>query len=174
MLILSQNVSAAVDAKNYNFSLDQLKAFMPGEQLATLDATNKTKTYLYARGKYKVYKYYITQLRYKFPVMVQATKKGQITDFHAKLPSYFLHNLFHQALINRLGKQNQYKLSDEHAVYVWNNVNNNQHIYSGGCSITCFPIYYSVKTNTLNADGNYHAIIKQLQNRHLNKTGEED
>ena len=62
----------------------------------------------------------------------------------AHLPQYFSHDLFHQALINRLGKQDSYLKKNKTAVYRWKNRKGLNYIYAGACTITCFPIYYAV------------------------------
>lgn len=90
-----------------------------------------------------VYKFYVAHIRYKFPIWVQF-QNGVATDFFAKLPSYFLHDIFHQSLINRYGKQQQYKKIEEQAVYIWNDVKGLEMTYSGACTITCFPIFFNV------------------------------
>lgn len=134
---------AKVDPPNYDFSLDKFKDFMPGVKVSAINKTYKASEVVFKEGAFVTYKYNIEHLRYKFPIMVQ-TINGQVTDFYARLPYYFLHNVFHQSLINRYGAQDFYKKTEESALYVWKNKNNFKHIYSGACTITCFPIYYSV------------------------------
>lgn len=132
-----------VDPPNYDFSLDQLKPFMPGQSLKkALKGQEKVEMIRKEKGL-EVRKIYIEHIRYKFPLLIQS-KDDVITDFYARLPAYFLHNIFHQSLINRLGDQDVYKKLEEQAVYVWKNKKGNNHIYSGACSITCFPVYYTV------------------------------
>ena len=46
-------------------------------------------------GEVRIYRFYVDQIRYKFPVFVQLDQ-GKALDFYAKLPSYFLHDVFHQ------------------------------------------------------------------------------
>jgi hypothetical protein len=81
-------------------------------------------------------------LRYKFPVFVQVAN-GQVLDFFARLPAYFLHDVFHQSLINRYGKQDLYFKKDSNAIYIWNDEEGIRFTYSGGCTINCFPIYFA-------------------------------
>ena len=139
-LILTSSLQSKVDPPNYDFSLDKFDEFMPGK---TLDK-ERQKELAFNKDGFKTYKIYIAHIRYKFPLFVQ-TKNNIITDFFARLPAYFLHDIFHQSLINRLGNQDVYKKVEEQAVYVWKDKNNMRHYYSGGCTITCFPIYYAVK-----------------------------
>lgn len=85
-------------------------------------------------------------------------------DFYAKLPSYFLHDIFLQSLVNRYGKQNSYVKKERSAVYIWNNIEGNKHYYSGSCTITCFPVFYSVIALTpTEAIKDYRPLIETLQ-----------
>ncbi|MBL7663619.1 MAG: hypothetical protein JNM93_00685 [Bacteriovoracaceae bacterium] len=143
VLIFSLNLNAKVDPPNYNFSLDELAIFNPGSSISEIEKKYGPGLIIEKKGEITIFRFFVSQLRYKFPVIVQA-KSAEVLDFYATLPSYFLHDVFHQSLINRIGKQNQYLLRDEHAVYVWNNVKNLKHTYSAACTITCFPIFYSV------------------------------
>lgn len=156
-LLLTKTVYPKVDPPNYDFSLNKFDEFMPGK---TLSAENQ-KGLTFNNNGFKTYKIYIEHIRYKFPLFVQ-TKNNVVTDFFARLPSYFLHDIFHQSLINRLGNQDVYKKVEEQAVYVWKNKNNMRHFYSGGCSITCYPIYYSVKTNDEKFGANFKPLIQKL------------
>jgi hypothetical protein len=79
-------------------------------------------------------------VRYVFPFWVQY-EKGKSVDILARLPAYFLHNIFHQSLINRFGPQDKYLKKEEHAVYQWTNKKNFNITYSGACTITCFPVF---------------------------------
>jgi len=143
ILTLSLKAYSKVDPPNYDFSLDKLKTFMPGEKLEEIKKTYPNGELYSKNGLTETHKYYVEHLRYKFPVFVQY-ESGIVTDFFARLPSYFLHDVFHQSIINRYGKQSQYKKYEESAVYTWNDISGNKHIYFGSCTITCFPIYYTV------------------------------
>ena len=152
-------VYAKVDPPNYDFSLDKFQIFMPGQTLAKIQASYPSKELVLQNGEFKTYKFYVEHIRYRFPILVQF-KADKVTDFHARLPTYFLHDLFHQALINRYGKQDQYKNKKEQSIYIWNNQNGNKHYYVGACTITCFPIFYAVRTQDLGAQA---SILQQLQ-----------
>lgn len=142
-LLLPFSGFAKVDPPNYDFSLDTLKVFMPGEKLEDLKKKySKTLELQKSERGVSLYKVYVKQLRYKFPVFFQI-KDSVVIDFYARLPAYFLHDIFHQSVINRFGKQDKYFKKEEAAVYIWNK-KENIHVYSGGCTITCFPIYYTV------------------------------
>ncbi len=128
-----------VDAFNYDFSLDQLKPFFPGNRISnTKDLALLTK-----KGDYSLFRTEIVYERYKYFVYIQS-KNDVILDFFARLPSYFLHDLFHQSLINRLGKQTSHIKKENAALYIWKTPDGNTHYYQGSCTINCFPEFYSV------------------------------
>ena len=88
---------------------------------------------------------------------------GQVVDFFTRLPSYFLHDAFHQALINRYGQQTSYILKDRHAFYQWLKQPGVVHSYGAACSLTCFPRYYSVHPASPPPDlANYRPILHRL------------
>jgi hypothetical protein len=142
-----QPLNAKVDPPNYNFSLETLQLFFPDNKISDVEAK-------YGKGEKvptlegpSTKKYLVNQQRYKFPVLVQ-DKEGVIEDFFARLPSYFLHDVFLQGLVNRLGKQQTYKKVGEEAFYVWDD-GKHRHVYSAACTITCFPIFYTVSKKDL-------------------------
>lgn len=141
-----QQLNAKVETPNYNFSIDTLSEFLPGKKIDDIQAKyGKGEVVSEERG-IKTVKFYVSQIRYKFPVMIQV-RENQVEDVFARLPSYFLHDVFFQSLINRYGKQTTYKKTGEQAYYVWNK-DSLKHIYSAACTITCFPIFYAVQKAT--------------------------
>lgn len=164
ILGLSIKTYSQVDPPNYNFSLDKFDAFMPGSKLSEVQKTYGKGEAVFKKDPYTTYRFFIEHIRYKFVILVQ-TKEDEIIDFHANLPTYFLHDIFHQSLINRLGKQSKYARENEQAVYVWNK-EKLIHTYSGACSITCFPIYYAVEKKRASESvvGEYKSILQQLMN----------
>jgi hypothetical protein len=130
---------AKVDAYNYNFSLDQLKPFYPGNRISDI----KDLVYLTKKGDYALVKTEVIYQRYKFFVYMDV-KGDVILGFFSRLPSFFLHDLFHQALINRLGKQTSYTKKESAALYIWKTEDGLTHYYQGSCTITCFPEFYAV------------------------------
>ncbi|HXH31170.1 MAG TPA: hypothetical protein VNJ01_10195 [Bacteriovoracaceae bacterium] len=131
-----------VEKPNYDFSLDTLSDFFPEKLVSELDKKYGKPEVMNEKYGVQTLKYYVAQIRYKFPVILQA-KDGIVLDFFARLPNYFLHDVFFQSLINRQGKQDAYKKIGEEAVYTWDK-KPLQHVYSAACTITCFPIFYSV------------------------------
>lgn len=169
LLTLLINISTAfpkVDPPNYNFSLNKFDLFLPGKTFEEIKKKYPNSTLLKKKGQYKIYRYEISHIRYKFPIIVQF-RNDVVSDFHARLPTYFLHDLFHQALINRYGSQDIYKNTKEQSLYIWKNKQNNRHYYSGACTITCFPIFYAVKRMSQQQAGDYKSILEQLRDNEL-------
>lgn len=161
LVTMFQPLNAKVEAPNYNFSLDTLSAFFPGKQTSELDAKYGKAEMMSDEGELKTLKYYVAHIRYKFPVIVQA-KNGVVEDFFAKLPSYFLHDIFFQSLVNRYGKQSSYKKIGEEAHYVWD-TNDLKQVYSAACTITCFPIFYAVEKKDASSPG----ILEKMKKANL-------
>jgi hypothetical protein len=146
LFLFSFSTDAAVDPPNYDFSLDRLNKFLPGKKIAEIKKEYGDGELVFNTPPFITLKFYVEHIRYKFPIFVQF-KEGTVVDFHARLPQYFLHNIFHQSMINRYGPQDEYKRLDEQAFYVWKNKIGIKHIYGGACTITCFPIYYAAISN---------------------------
>lgn len=162
ILSLPLLIQAEVTPPNYNFSLDSLKVFKPGSTRAAFEKKYGKGEVWKEGNKTIVLKYYVAQIRYKFPVFVQVFD-GKVVDFFARLPTYFLHDLFHQSIINRVGKQDKYFRLENNALYKWNNKKGIDYIYSGTCTITCFPIFYSEALNRPPAGMNgYKSLVDQF------------
>lgn len=159
---MSFSIFSKVEPPNYNFSVDKFNQFSPGTKLSAINKVYKSSEVVSKEGAFITHKYYVEHIRYRFPILVQ-TINGVVTDFYARLPYYFLHDIFHQSLINRFGAQDFYKKTEESAIYVWKNKNNLKHIYSGACTITCFPIFYSVIPVKHNYGNGFKPIIKKMQ-----------
>jgi hypothetical protein len=143
LLLMYQPLNAKVEAPNYDFSIKTLNDFLPGQKINDVNAKYGAPTEMSSKGGTKTLKYQVAHIRYKFPVILQASD-GIILDFFARLPSYFLHDVFFQSLVNKLGKQSSYQKVGEEAVYIWEQ-KELKHIYSASCTITCFPIFYAVQ-----------------------------
>ncbi len=141
-LLVITGVAAKVDPPNYNFSLDRFKEFFPKKDIKKIDKKYGKGEYVARYGNFIVKKYYIDHLRYKFPIFVQMNE-NLITDFYARLPGYFLHDVFHQSLINRFGKKYSFIKKESNSSYRWV-VDGLVHDYEATCTITCFPIFYSI------------------------------
>lgn len=158
LIIIFQPLNAKVEAPNYNFSVDTLNDFMPGTSIDSIEKKYGKGTVERNFGGAQTQKYFVSHIRYKFPVLVQVSE-GKVLDMYARLPNYFLHDVFLQSLVNRIGKQTSYKKTGEHAHYVWDN-KDLKHIYDGACTITCFPIFYAVEKK----DSPVSSILKQMKN----------
>ena len=149
---------AQVTPPNYDFSLDQLAPFFPNNTLSDLQKKFGPGKILEEASGVKLYKFEVNQIRYKFTVLVQIYQEKTL-DFYAKLPTHFLHNIFHQTLINKYGPQDEYYKQEKDAIYIWNKKTTHKHLYSGSCIITCFPRYYSVIPKELT----FRPIIEKIK-----------
>ena len=156
--ICQESPPAQKKTPNYDFSLDNLRVFFPNSPLEDIEKKAGKGTLIKSNGDLIIKKYYVAQLRYKFPVFVQFYQ-NQSVEFFARLPTYFLHDLFHQALINRYGKQNRYIRIENSALYIWKNAQNNLIVYNGMCTITCFPQFLSVAKTETQAMDNYRPLL---------------
>ena len=158
-LFIALCLPAKVDPPNYNFSLDALAPFRPESSFEEIKKALGEGVTIKKTNNTTIVRYYVAHLRYKFPIFIQLYQ-GKVVEFFARLPSYFLHDIFHQSLINRLGKQDFYSRQNNNAIYIWKNKENCKHTYSGSCTITCFPLYYS--QISLNPPPNYNSLIEQM------------
>ena len=143
MAILVHPAKAKVEAPNYTFTYESFNPFLPGASYLELQKSQGAGEIVSKEGKNTIRRYLIKHQMYVFPVWVLASE-DKILSMYTRLPSYFLHDVFHQSLINRYGKQDNYFKRDEHAVYNWKNTKGFKITYEGACTITCFPIYMSV------------------------------
>ena len=143
MAIIVHPAKSKVEPPNYNFTYESFAPYLPGADYQNLEKANGTGEIVSKEGKSILRRYLIKHQLYVFPIWVLTDEK-LILSMYTRLPSYFLHDVFHQSLINRYGKQDQYYRKEEHAVYKWKNANNLKITYEGACTITCFPIYLSV------------------------------
>ena len=143
---------------NYDFSIDNLEVFFPNSTQEEIEKKVGKGSIIKSKENLVIKKYYVAQLRYKFPVFVQFYQ-NQSVEFFARMPSYFLHDLFHQALINRYGKQNRYIRIENSALYIWENAKNNQIVYNGMCTVTCFPQFLSVAKKDTQEINDYRSLL---------------
>lgn len=157
-ILIFQPLNAKVEAPNYNFSVDTLQDFAPGSTLESIEK-KYGKGSVERSGNAQTMKFQVAHIRYKFPVLVQM-QEGKVIDMYARLPAYFLHDVFLQSLVNRLGKQTTYKKTGEHAHYVWEK-GDLRYIYDGACTITCFPIFYAVEKT----DSQVPSVLRQMRTK---------
>ncbi len=152
------NSFGKVDPANYNFSLDELSDFAPDKTIQEITAKHGKGELSFDERGAKIIKFYVSQIRYKFPVFVTFYKDKSLGYF-ARLPSYFLHDVFHQSLINRFQKQDLYSKKGNAAVYIWKNKNGVRYTYQGQCTITCFPMYLQTQKVQLPSELNENPTI---------------
>lgn len=154
--MMFQPLKAKVTPPNYEFKLESLNDFLPEKKMSDLEVSfGKGKEVRDLNGV-KTFQYQVKKEKYHISVLVQE-KDGVIIDSFFRLPSYFLHDVFFQSLINKLGKQSSYKKVGEEAHYIWK-LEKEVHVYSAACTITCFPIFYSVKQSASEVP----SILEQL------------
>ncbi|MBT3235309.1 MAG: hypothetical protein HN353_05105 [Bdellovibrionales bacterium] len=158
------NLYGEVTAPNYYFTIKQFKPLSPGSAIAPAIKQYPDHTQLKEKGGIKLYQFNLNYQHYKFTVLVQSFD-GKVLDMFARLPTYFLHDIFHQSLIDIYGKQERYFRQERSAIYIWNNENGNRHIYSGSCTITCFPDYYTIMpvAPPPAMSGSYQPLIEQMK-----------
>ncbi|MCY4523554.1 MAG: hypothetical protein OXB84_02320 [Halobacteriovoraceae bacterium] len=139
---------------NYNFSLDSLKVFYPNRPLRGIIRRHGKGEVIKQEGDIRLMRFSVKHMRYNFHVMVQV-KNNKVIDFFASLPSYFLHDVFHQSLINRFGKQTRYFHQENSAVYLWKNKRGMDFIYRATCTITCFPIFLAGRSSKKNPSSSF-------------------
>lgn len=144
---LVYTAKALVEEPNYDFTFDKFETFLPGQTLEQVKLKYPSVKLINKSGSTETYEVDIIHVRYKFPLYFQI-KDSKIVDYYAKLPSYFLHDTFHQSLINRFGKQNKYYNLNNHSYYIWNNAKGLTVTYNGACTITCFPVFIHAISST--------------------------
>lgn len=150
-----------IQAPNYDFSLDSLRVFFPTSSVEQMSAAHGEFELMEEKDNTRLLRFNVAHIRYRFPVFVQVDEQGRALDFFARLPNYFLHDVFHQSIINRFEKQNHFLNKDGTAVYRWNNRDGMNLTYSATCTITCFPIYISGERTQL--PESHVSISKKMQ-----------
>ncbi len=164
-LLLGFSGFSKIDPPNYDFSLNQFEPFMPEQKYSDLVKVKGEGAHYSKSGRFHIKKYLFKNARYVFPLFVQVdTENDLIKGFYVRLPQYFLHNIFHQSLINKFGKQDKYNHVESVSMYRWEKQGIKM-IYSGTCTITCFPIYltrYKVLDKKNEKEKGYKPITEYL------------
>jgi len=153
--VFSLSTYAQVKAPNYDFSLQTIDQFTPGKSLKVI-LKKYPKTQVLKAGE--LFKTYISHDVYRFPIFFK-TEGELVQSSFARLPTFFLHDLFHRDLIKRYGKQDLYKKVDRAAIYVWKNEKGLKVTYKGECTITCFPSYLSFEKKETKGIGLLNEIL---------------
>ena len=150
-----------VTPPNYKFTLDKFNPVLPNKDLEGVEKAFGKGKQLFKNEEFTTLKWQMKHQQYHFPIIAQVYKK-KIVDFHATLPSYFLHNIFHQSLITRYGKQSLYKRLNQHALYIWRKPEYNI-FYMAACTVTCFPVYLSVVRGKIPEEAySYRPLIERM------------
>lgn len=142
-----------------DFKLDTLLLFTPGNLKTDVEKNFKNGKVIRNDDDILLVRYEVSHTHYKFPVFVQY-KNDIIHDMSASLPQYFLHDVFHQSLINRFKKQDKYKRVDEEAVYEWSDVKGVKMTYGASCTITCFPVFLNMEIKDLKIETIQEKLVK--------------
>ena len=139
---------AEIKSPNYDFSLATLEPFFPGKGLKEIEEeakkTKAIKSDIFEdQGNIKIWRFKVDKKEYILDVYAQV-KDDKITDMFVRLPQHFLHDLVLADLQKRFKKQDKFVRKNGSALYVWMNRENNNVIYHGSCSISCFPMFLEI------------------------------
>lgn len=151
--------SSSSSPSHYDFSLDALKSFYPGKRVKEIQKKHGKGDVLGRQENLTLMRFYVAYHYYRFPVFVQVeVGKGKVWDSFARLPAFFHHDTFHQSLIKRLGKQDEFFHREDSSLYIWKNREGGiDLIYEGICTLTCFPMYLY-----LSRDSKSPSLIRQM------------
>ena len=144
------------------FDFTQLTSFAPGKKVGEIPKSFGAPIQLEIKNAQEVKLYTIKNKDgYDYPIIIQHVD-NEILDFYVRPPSYLLHDFFHRDLIKRYGKQNEYYFENGTGYYIWSN-NEVDIYYSGECTITCFPVFYSQVAAKTKLPPTYKSIGKILE-----------
>ncbi len=154
---------AQIKPPNFEFKLEMLDPFLPNQSSkAQLDEKFGEPVAQFKEGAFQTYRYQVIDKLYRFNIIVQFYQ-NKVADFHASLPNYFLHDVFHQSLIARYGMQQHYLNVDEHSVYLWNKDKDLKIVYGSACTITCFPLYLSISLNGTKKPPGHKSLLERMR-----------
>jgi hypothetical protein len=128
---------------NYNFNFTELEIFAPDKDFQVI-AKKFPKNQIIEIGDTDGIKKLLIKViakHYSYDVLLH-TYQNKNLDFFVRLPSYFLHDFFHQDILDKFGKQTEYKKIKKTGIYRWEK-NGVINIYKATCTITCFPIAFT-------------------------------
>ncbi len=143
-------------------TLDSLQDFTIGNAFNN-ELKEKSEVLLFDK-KSNITLYFLPIRTKSFHLNVTYQLQGDILlDFFVSFPSYLLHDEVFTSLWGRYGKQDEYLLNDATAVYRWHKKANENMVYVASCSITCFPVYWTVfDSNRFDAKSKEKPIFQQL------------
>ncbi|MDO9181826.1 MAG: hypothetical protein Q7U04_05430, partial [Bacteriovorax sp.] len=139
-------IHAEITPPNYDFTLKSIENFTPGKNIEEIKKQNTKFEIFLDNGDQKILKFKLMRANYSLDVYTQV-KKDIVTDLFVRLPQHFLHDILLQDLQKKWKKQDRFVRHDKSAIYVWLNRDNNNIIYQGSCSITCFPMFIEISSN---------------------------
>ena len=143
-LSISTAIFAEIKPPNYDFTFESLGPFLPGGTLEKAKSDKTIQSDIFEdNGNLKIMRFKLKRANYHLDIYVQV-KDDKITDMYVRLPQHFIHDIFLADLQKKYKKQDKYVQKDMSALYVWMNRDNNNIIYHGSCSITCFPMFVEV------------------------------
>lgn len=144
ILFLSVDILALEksDSKN-SFTLSDIESYLPGKNISDELKTQIKAQLIQNKNDTKLWRFFIKENTYVIALFFQE-KNNLILDLYLALPSYFLHDSFHQTLINKFGKQDRFLHHNGTSVYSWINKSDIEILYSATCTITCFPIFLNI------------------------------
>ncbi|MBC7539596.1 MAG: hypothetical protein H7281_12300 [Bacteriovorax sp.] len=123
--------------------MKSIENFTPGKNIEEIKKQNPKFDLFADNGDQKILRFKLKRANYSLDVYTQV-KKDIVTDLFVRLPQYFLHDIFLRDLQKKWSKQDKFVRHDRSAIYVWLNRDNNNIIYHGSCSITCFPMFIEI------------------------------
>jgi len=144
------------------FDFTKITSFLPGKKVSEIPKTFGDPIELELKDAQKVKLFTIKNNdSYTYPLIIQHVD-DEILDFYVRPPSYLLHDFFHRDLIKLYGNQNEYYLQNGTGYYIWSTSNVDIY-YSGECTITCFPVFYSQVATKNKLPATYKSIGKILE-----------
>lgn len=160
-LLISFPILAKVDAPDYSFTFDKLAPILPGKNKKLLDKKTWPLKLINKEQMINTYEGKLHHKNYNFTFFI-STENEKILELFVKLPSYFLHDLFHQSLINRFKKQNKFYNQNSRSIYIWNNTDIGKITYTANCTITCFPDFLHIISKEKSLDKKFNSFILKM------------
>lgn len=142
--VFSSRSFAEIKSPNYDFSLSSLDNFFPGKEFLIKNDKTISSDLFEDKGEIKIWRVKLKKPNYVLDLYLQVRADNKIVDLFARLPQHFLHDLILADLQKRFKKQDKFVRKDLSALYVWMNREENNILYHGSCSITCFPMFLEI------------------------------
>jgi hypothetical protein len=161
LLSLIFSIHAEITPPNYDFTLKSIDNFTPGKNIEEVKKENPKFDVFSDNGSQKILRFKLKRTNYTLDLYTQV-KKDIITDVFVRLPQFFIHDLFLADLQKKWKKQDRFVRHDRTAVYVWLNKDNTNIVYSGSCSITCFPLFLEIVSTDKSVEPMYVKLNEAL------------